>query len=228
MMKVPEENKTRFGVITIACAIGLNMITSTISNGPAWMMGRAPAVAVTHPNRLHINGDEVDFDMSQLGDVGREIGDAMRKGDMKTVPAAGLQALLPARVGSFERTGVESVTAGSGGPGGSHAEGTYEKGDQEFTLKVVDLAGFGAMAQMGGAFRIEKNREDKDGFEHVTNKDGTFVVEKWDNDTDEGRYTTIVNKRFLIEAKGEADSFDELKQAATSIDAGKLGALAKQ
>ncbi len=72
-----------------------------------------------------------------------------------------------------------------------------------------------------------KNRQDKDGFEHVTNKDGTFVAEEWDNDDEEGSYTTIVGKRFLIKAEGEADNFDELKHAAASIDTGKLTSLTK-
>jgi hypothetical protein len=223
MMKVPEVNKRRFGFVTIACAIGLNLVTTAISSGPAWMLGGGPHL----PQReaFRINGGDVGFDGRAFRDIGREVRESMRKGDMKAIPAANLEALLPAKLGSFERTGIESVTGGPGGSG--HAQATYENGDHEFTLKVVDLAGFGAMAQFGNAFRIEKNRQDKDGFEHVTNKDGTFVAEEWDNDDEEGSYTTIVGKRFLIKAEGEADNFDELKRAAASIDAGKLTSLAK-
>lgn len=223
MMKVPEVNKGRFGFVTIACAIALHAVTSTISSGPAWLLGAGPHFQ--RPNTFKINGGDIGFDERAFSNDWRKIGESMRKGDVKAIRAADLQALLPAKLGNFERTEIESV---SGGPGGSgHAQATYENGGHEFTLKVVDLAGFGAMTQFGNAFRIEKNRQDKDGFEHVTNKDGTFVAEKWDSDDEEGSYTTIVDKRFLIKAEGEADNFDELKHAAASIDAGKLTSLAK-
>ena len=218
IMKVPEVNKTRFGMQVIVCAILLNLVTGFISNGPAWMLGGAHAPAAAQPNAVHINADPVAFDK-----IGQEIRDAIRKGNVKATPAADLQALLPASVGDFKRTGTESATAGPG----SHAEATYEKGDQEFTLKIVDLAGFGAVARFGAAFPIQKDRQDEDGFEHVSNKDGALTVEKWDNDDKEGDYTTMVGKRYLIEAKGDADSFDELKQAVTAIDANKLTTLAK-
>ncbi|MBO9581258.1 MAG: YIP1 family protein [Sphingobium sp.] len=217
MMKVPEVDKRRFGFATIVCAIGLNLVASAISSGPALMMGGRPDVQQRQAFRTH--GDEVGFDGRGFL---RELRDAARKGDGKTVSGSDLQALLPTRLGSFERTGLESST---GGPGGGNAEATYKDGNQAFTLKVVDLAGFGALAQMRNAIRIERSRPDENGFEHVSNKDGTFVAEKWDNDGDEGSYTTIIDKRFLIEAKGEADSFEDLKRAAASVDQARLKAL---
>jgi hypothetical protein len=223
MMKVPEANKRRFGFVTIACAVALNAVTGIVSSSPSWMLGGGPHLPPRQSFR--VNGDDVGFDGRRFADIGREIRESMRKGGMKTIPTANLEALLPTKLGSFERTAIESVTGGPGG--GGHAQATYEDGGHEFTLKVVDLAGFGAMAQIGNSFRIEKNKQDEDGFEHVTNKDGTFVVEKWDNDDEEGSYTTIVDKRFLIKAEGEANNFDELKRAAASIDAAKLTALTK-
>lgn len=218
MMKVKDdENRKRFGFATIACAIGLNLVTSAVSSGPAWLLGGGPNFQQRETYR--IKGDDFHFDGRRFE---RELGDAFRGANVKGVEGTSLQALLPAKLGGFERTSIESS---SGGPGGSNAEATYENGNQEFTLKVVDLAAFGAIARMRDAFRIEQNRQDEDGFEHVSNKDGTFVAEKWDNGDEEGSYTTIVDKRFLIEAKGEASNFDELKRAAASVDAAKLKAL---
>lgn len=225
IMKVPEVNKGRFGFVTIACAIALNAVTSLISSGPAWLFGSPPAPRIEQRIDQHqgirIDGEDIDFDPRAFAS---DLKEAIGKSDVAAVPGAQLQALLPASLGSYERTAVESV---SGTPGGSRAEATYEDGGQEFTLKVVDLASFGALAQMGNSFHIDRNREDKDGFERVSNANGTLVVEKWENDADEGRYMTIVDKRFLIEAQGEADSFDVLKRAATNIDTAKLRTLAK-
>jgi hypothetical protein len=215
IMKVPEVNKKRFGVVTIACAMGIGLVTGAISNGPARLLGGAPEL----PQRQarHVNGANFNFDGRVFE---RDLRDAFRKGDVKAVSGADLQALLPAKLGSFERTAIESSTG--------NVEATYENDNKEFTIEVRDLAGFGVFANMRNAFQIEQNKQDEDGFEHVSNKDGTLIAEKWDNDDEEGSYTTIVDKRFLIEVKGEADSFDELKRAATSVDAGKLKALEKK
>ncbi len=126
--------------------------------------------------------------------------ESMRKGDVK-----GHSRRRPAGAAAGQARQLRAYwrSRASPGPGGSgQAEATYENGGHEFTLKVIDLAAFGAMTQFGNAFRIEKNRQDEDGFEHVPNKDGTFVAEKWDNDDEEGSYTTIVDKRFLDRGRG--------------------------
>ncbi|HEY1125863.1 MAG TPA: Yip1 family protein [Sphingobium sp.] len=218
IMKVKDdENRKRFGFATIACAIGLNLVTSLVLSGPAWLLGGGPNFQ--QRQTYQIKGDDFQFDGRRFE---RELGDAFRGAGVKGVEGSSLEALLPAKLGSFERTAIESS---SGGRGGSNAEATYESGNREFTLKVVDLAAFGAITRIRDAFRIERNRRDEDGFEHVSNKDGTFIAEKWDNDDEEGSYTTIVDKRFLIQAEGEAGSFDELKRAAASVDAAKLKAL---
>ena len=216
IMKVPEENKGRFGFVTICCAIGLNLAVGILSSGPAMLLGVGPR----HEGPpVHINREDVDFNQDQLRDLGREIRDAVRNGQGKIVPAGDLQALLPASVAGFERTRTESEMDG---PLGSHAEARYEKGGHEFTLKIVDLAG---LARIGTAITINKNKEDENGFERVRMKDGDLTIEKWDKDDDEGKYQTMVGKRFMIEAEGEADSIDQLKSAVASIDQGKLTAL---
>jgi hypothetical protein len=214
IMKVPETEKRRFGVATIICAIALNVVTMSIANAPARILD-GPSRALNHrPTADIFNFDSTVFQ--------RDFRRWVHHDNVKPVAPNALEALLPAKIGNFERKGLENALDG---PAGSHAKATYENGDRSFTLRVVDLAGFGAA--FGNFVRIEQNKQDEHGFKHVTNKDGTFVAEKWDNDDREGDYTTVASKRFLIEAKGETDNFDELKQAVGSIDQGKLTALTK-
>lgn len=216
IMKVPEMEKRRFAAITIVCAIILNTVTMGIANMPAMIFGGGPRITIGQ------NDWDRGFDGRQFRDVERKIRDAIHRGDMKTIPPAELQALLPTRLGNFQRTGIESV---GGGFGGGFALGTYKEGDRSFTVKIVDLGRFGA--NFGNMVPIDRNKQDENGFNHVTNQGGAFVSEKWDNDDRAGDYMTVAAKRFLIEAKGEADNFDELKQAVASIGADKLTALEK-
>ena len=217
IMKVPEMEKRRFGAITIVCAVALNLVTMGIANTPAMILG-GPRPHVTF---LHDWGNS-GIDRQAIRNVERQMRDAFRHGDMKTIPPAQLQALLPTRIGGFARTGTENVSTGFGS---GFAQGTYAEGDKTFTVKIVDLGRFGAT--FGNMMPIDQNKQDEDGFKNVTNKGGTFVSQTWDNDDKSGDYMTVADKRFLIEAKGEADSFDGLKQAVGSIDPAKLAALEK-
>lgn len=220
MMKVPEENKRRFAAITIVSAILLNVATNALIGSPAWHWDRGANWA--GPHAVTVEG--ADFDSSKLRDAARDIRDAVRHGDLKALPADQLQALLPAAIGPFKRTEISTDNSGSVG---AKAEGSYEDGDRSFTLRVVDLAGLGAVAQIGSTFGVDHEEKGEHGYEHVTMKNGGMVIEKWDRDDEEGTYATMVGKRFLIEAKGEAPNIDQLKTAVGQIDQTKLIGLAK-
>ena len=57
--------------------------------------------------------------------------------------------------------------------------------------------------------------------------DGRLTTEEWDREAKSGRYSILVGERFSVEANGNADSVDVLKQAVASIDAGRLEGLAR-
>jgi hypothetical protein len=225
IMKVPEEKQGPFSVVTIGCAILLGMASNLLVASPTWNWGggdgrgwgwhRPPIVHVQHD-------DGRDFDARDFRNLAREIRDAVRKGRLEGVPPADLAALLPADIGAFHRMTVNSEARG---PGGSEAEGNYAAGDREMTLKIVDLAGFGGLAQLGMTFDVDQNRDDADGYEHLAVKDGKATVEKWDRDDKSGTYATMVDKRFLIVAEGEADGIDQLKSAVATIEPARLKAL---
>ena len=86
---------------------------------------------------------------------------------MPAIPAAKMQELLPASIGAFQRTATESMAMG---PMGSTAEGTYTQGDKSFELRIVDMAGMGALAGLGAAIGVEQSREDADGYERTSSE----------------------------------------------------------
>jgi len=225
LMKVPADKALTYTIVTVICVIVLYIVIGMLTAGLSRMIGvGGPTIgAVTQSTQggtVSIPGVG-KIDTSKIEQAAKDMESAAAAGDGKSVEPAALQALLPASIGSFQRTAVESMRAGPG----SHAEGTYEAGDKSFTLKITDAAVMGAMAGLGTAFGVESNKEDADGYERTSTKDGNLVVEKWDRSAQNGSFMTMIAKRFMVEADGDAASIDELKAAVATIDAGKLVAL---
>jgi len=224
MMKVPAEKALTYTIVTVIGVIVLSICVSALTVGIARILGvgtssfdtvSSDAATVSIPGVGKI-------DTSKFEQAAKDI-EASTNGNSKALAPSDLQALLPAAIGSYQRIEIESMRAGPG----SQAEATYESGDKSFTLKVTDAAVVGAMAGLGSAFGVESNKEDADSYERTTTKDGNLVVEKWDRSSHDGSFMTMVAKRFMIEAEGDAGSVDDLKAAVASVDQGKLVALTK-
>jgi len=158
-----------------------------------------------------------------MKEAAKKLGQASN-GEVKPIALSELQALLPASLGAYQRTAVES--AGAGAIGGQ-AEGTYKSGDKTIRLKIVDMSGLGALAGLGSAMGVEQSREDADGYERTGTVDGALQSEKWNNKDSRGSFGRAIANRFMVEAEGEAGSIDELKAAVAAIDPGKLESLAR-
>ncbi|HZV17588.1 MAG TPA: Yip1 family protein [Sphingobium sp.] len=226
LMKVPADKTLTYTIVTVICVIVLYLVIGAITASFSRMIGvggpnYGAVMESTEGGTLSIPGVGT-IDTSKIEQAAKDMESATAS-DGKSVEPAALQALLPASIGGFQRTAVESMRAGPG----SQAEGTYEAGEKSFTLKITDAAVMGAMAGLGAAIGVEANREDADGYERTSTKDGNLVVEKWDRAAQSGSFMTMVAKRFLIEADGDAASIDELKAAVAAIDAGKLAGLTR-
>jgi hypothetical protein len=204
----------------------VNIITATVIGTVTGALGMGMSSMTSS------SGDEVEvnipgvgkIDTGKMEDAAKKL-EGMANGEApKPVDLAALQALLPTTIGAYQRVSIEST--GVGGIG-SAAEAKYKSGDKTIEVKIVDLAGMGAVAGVLGGMGIEQNREDADGYERTRTVDGKIQTEKWNNKRSKGSYGTQVAGRFMIEVSGEAGSIDELKAVAASIDAGKLEALAK-
>ena len=225
MMKVPQEKALAYTGVTIVCAVVLSLVVSAITapvvrlfaGGAALSAADSGAVSgkVTLPG-----GGSIDLDQTRKA---AEQMQAVGNGKKVAVDPAALQAMLPASIGSYQRTATEANALGGMG---SSAEGTYTSGSNSYHLKVTDMAAIGALASLGTAFGVQQSKQDADGYEKTSTVGGQMQSESWHTSSSSGKFSTIVASRFSVEAEGNAASIDELKAAVAAIDQSKLGHLA--
>ncbi len=215
MMKVPEAKAGGYLAVTILCAIVLYAVVGVF-------VGKTTSLFLGNPMNSADNelsgkltvpgGGSVDLDKIQRATKQME---AAANGKAPPVAPDRMKALLPETIGSYQRTATEGVGAG---PMGSTAQGTYTSGDKSFTLRIADMSALGALAGLGSAMGVEQSKEDANSYERTTTVNGQMQTEAWNKATGSGKFGTMVNNRFMVEAEGSAGSIDELKQAVASID----------
>jgi Yip1 domain len=225
VMKVPEEKAGGFTAVVIVATIVIMIVLSTITASVTGLFGGgiAAQMAAADDSKVELNIPGIGkIESDKLEQAGKTL-EAAGKGDIKAVDTAALQALLPASVAGMPRTALETNAVGEMGKG---VEATYEAGGKRMEISIVDSAGLGALAGLGAAMGMEQSREDADGFERTTSEDGQLRIEEWNNKSSSGSYTRQVAGRFMVTVDGDANSIDDLKAVAASIDAGKLEGLA--
>ena len=226
VMKVPQAKAPVFTVAVVVSAIVLSFVVARVTSSVtgAMGMGAATMAAAGSNDAVELNIPGVGkIDTSKLEQAGKQM-QAAANGQITTAQPAQLQALLPATLAGYARTALETNAMGQMG---AEAEGTYTNGDKAIRLKVIDSAGFGALAGLGAAMGAQHSREDANGYERTNTVNGQMQIEKWNRKSSRGEFTQQIGGRFLITAEGEAGSIDELKAAVAAIDQGQLAGLAK-
>lgn len=224
VMKVPAERAAGYTAVTVICAILLYVVIGAVSSAFLGMFGGGLGSHVadssgTVSGKLSIPGGGT-VDVAAIN----KLGDQMKASQGKAPVAADkLQALLPASIGNYQRTAIESAAVGQLG---SNADGTYTSGSNSFHLKVSDMAAVGALAGLGSAFGVSENKQDANGYEKTGTVDGHMQSEAWHNDSHSGKFSVIVGNRFAIEADGSAANVDELKAAVAAVDQKALKGMA--
>ena len=233
LMKVPEGKATPYIVVTMLVGIVVFLVCGVIAAQVGASFARPMLSAATDTGTvsgsLNLPGvGKVDLDKANAAVANMKAAtEKMQNGTATPIPAAALQAMLPASIGSFTRGDIESQSGGVGGIAGSHAEGRYTSGDQSFSLSVTDLGAAGALAARGGAGYMPASNQTAPRDEKTEMVGGAMVNEKWNTESNNGSYGTMVASRFMVSADGNAPNIDTLKQAVASVDTGKLAALAR-
>lgn len=231
LMKAPEERGLPyFGavvVVAILASIVIGIATNSIM-GVGRMGGMAGAGAMS--GKLSVPG-KGEVDLRRLEEQAKQAEAAAQRiqsgeGVAATDPDA-LKALLPGAVAGLARTEVEGSSGGAGGIEGSQAEATYEKPGANLRLQVTDLGGAGALAGMASAFKVKSSKETATGYERVDTIDGRLTQESYDRSAKSGEYSVLVGERFMVEARGEGVTMDELKAAVNAVGVSRLESLAK-
>lgn len=109
----------------------------------------------------------------------------------------------------------------------SQANVTYEKGDAQIDLKIIDTANHAMMLapfQMFLAAGYEK--ETDNGYEKSTKVGGEPGWAKWDSQSKDGELNAVVGKRYIVQTTGHNIADDKvLQDVIAKTDIAKLAAL---
>lgn len=109
----------------------------------------------------------------------------------------------------------------------SVAEAQYTKGPLRADVTITDSA-LNQMFMMPFTMMMSMNYSERStsGYKKSVAYGGQPGIEDWNSDTKHGEITLVVNKRFVVQVKGDGlDSMDTLKAVVNSIDLPKLGGL---
>jgi hypothetical protein len=139
-----------------------------------------------------------------------------------------LKALLPDKIGDMTREGAEGERVAAFGVHVSEAQANYTSASGgTITVKIADMgsvSGLVGMATMAWAF-ADVDHETETGYEKTTTFDGHKAYEKYDNQGHSGELNILVEKRFVVTIEGSGVEMSFLKDAARSIDLGKLASM---
>lgn len=227
VMKAPADKATTYTALSVVAAVVVYLIAGAIVGSLANSAALSPSYsASTTTGTVTVPGGG-SIDLGKLDAAAKQLEAQTNGAPAKLVAGGDLQGLLPASIGGWTRTAVESESGGAAGVGAATATGTYTQGADEIKLSVSDLGAMGALAGLGAALNVNSNKETANGYERTTTANSRMVNEKWDSGTRRGSYTTVLGNRFSISAEGSAQSADAFKAVASGVDVGRLAALAK-
>jgi hypothetical protein len=164
-----------------------------------------------------------------IADAMKGLGDAATDGKkVEPVDFRELKALLPEKLSGMTREGAEGEKASAMGVKVSEAHANYAAAEgAHVSIKITDMgsvSGLMGMATLAWA-AADVDRETENGYEKTTTFDGHKAFEKYDNQSHSGELNILVEKRFVVTIEGNDVAMSFLKEAARSIDLGKLASM---
>jgi hypothetical protein len=214
LMKVPQDKAVGYVAVMTLCAIVLSLLLMPITLAITGLWGAAATMGSGEVSgTVNLPGGN-SVDVGKIEQMSKQMEDASN-GKSPPADPTKLAALLPATIGAYQRTAIESSGMGAVG---ANADGTYTAGEKSFHLKLTDMSAMGAIAGLGAAMNVQNSREDADSYEKMTTVDGQVQTEEWNKTTSSGKFSKMVANRFMVEAEGSAANVDELKAAVATVD----------
>jgi len=164
---------------------------------------------------------------SAMREMANQAEEMQKNGPVATVDFRALKELLPADADGLPRKEASGEKNGAAGFTYSTAKGDYANADQSETIELTIMDGGGSPMMMGLAAwsMMEVDKETDSGYEKTTKMGDNKAYEKYDNTDKAGEVNVLVNKRFVVSAKGRGVSMDKIKNALNDIDLDKLASL---
>lgn len=139
-----------------------------------------------------------------------------------------IKGFVPDTLAGLKRTSVSAERNGAMGMQVSAANATYSDGQHTLHLEIADTGSAKGIMALAGAVGVESSKETDHGYDKTYKQDGRLVHEQWDNQARDGEFSIVLGDRFSVKVSGNADSIDQLKAAAGSINLAGLEALKNQ
>lgn len=165
--------------------------------------------------------------LGALKDMAKQAEEVQKNGPVETVDFRTLKELLPADADGLPRKEATGEKNGAAGFVISTANGKYanEDGSETIDLSIVDAGGTAMTIGMAAWSAIVIDKETDTGYEKTSTMDDNKTYEKYDNASKDGELNVLVNKRYIVSAKGHGVSMDKLKDIVKDLNLDKLGAL---
>jgi len=231
LMKTPEDKALPYTAVVIVVAIVVSIVIGVATSSVMAATGALnPANAIGSVSGTAKVPGVGNVDLAKLEAASKRMEAAAKQAEAGTATATdpeALKAFLPASFAGYTRGEVSASSGGAGGYQGSQADAEYTKGDANMRLEVTDLGAAGALAGMASAFNVKSSKESGTSYEKVGMVAGRMTQESYDRAAKHGEYSVLVGERFMVQARGDNVTMDELKAAVGSVDAGRLEGLAK-
>jgi hypothetical protein len=136
-----------------------------------------------------------------------------------------LKELLPESVGGMQRAEVSGEKSTALGMTISKAEARYTGEDRRaIDVTISDIGNASGLASLA-LYAWANNEIDKDsptGYEKTTTFRGYKAYEKYNKRDRSGEMGVLIDKRFVVEAKGDGVSIEDLKSVLDKLDLSKL------
>ncbi|GAB3692648.1 hypothetical protein GCM10027592_11790 [Spirosoma flavus] len=165
--------------------------------------------------------------VSALKEMANQAEEMGKNGPVETVDFRTLKDMLPADADGLPRKEATGEKNGAVGFVISTATGKYgnEDGSETIELALIDGGGSAMMIGLAAWSVVEIDKETEHGYEKTGKMGDNKSYEKYDNDAKDGEIALLVNKRFIVSAKGRGVSMEKIKSALDDIDMDKLAAL---
>ena len=252
-MKCPPEKTAGYTALSVVCAIVLGWIvalmTAGITGSGAGMMTGGMPSGMNMTGSAH-NDTTFDKDswLGKMEAAGRQMEAAEKSGDadaqnkaiqavmgaalgggdqVESLAPDALKPFVPETLAGFKRANFSAERNGALGMQMSTASADYnDGGNRALRLEISDTGSMKGLMGLAGWAQTEKETEH--GYERTHKQGGRLVHEEWDNESKHGKYGIVLGDRFLVEVSGDANSMEELKTAAASLDLAGLEALKNQ
>jgi hypothetical protein len=136
-----------------------------------------------------------------------------------------IKSFLPATVAGLKQTTSSAERNGALGMQVSEAKASYGEAGRGVDLEITDMAAAKGLMGLAAWANIEEDKQTQTGYEKTYKQGENVIHEEWDNSSKHGEYSAMLAGRFMVAARGNAGSIDELRAAVGSVDLAGLAAL---